>query len=72
MKQSIRHEYLARHIVDGKCAASVQRVTLKQAVADLGTVVGGKVELFQLQLTLDPVGKWWKEINRVRVEGGAA
>ena len=72
MKRTIRFEYLARHIVDGKCAASVQRATAKQAVADLGEVSGGTVEVFRLELRLHPVGKWWAEVNRVRVEGGAA
>lgn len=72
MKRKISYAFLARHIVDGKCAASVQRATAKQAVDDLGEVSGGTVEVFRLEFRLHPIGKWWSEVNRVRVEGDSA
>ncbi len=71
MKRTIRIEYLARHVVDGKTLASAQRGTRKQAVGALGKPAGGTVEVFRLELRPHPTAKWWTEHNRVRV-GGAA
>lgn len=69
-----RHEYLAKTIRSGRCVSSVQRPTMEWALREALCSSGDDVEVWRLRLVRHPVGGWWSERDRVRIEtkGGVA
>lgn len=69
-----RHEYLAKTMRNGRCISSVQRPTMEWARREALCSSHDTVEVWQLRFVRHPVGKWWSERDRFRVdtEGGAA